>query len=418
MRKLFIFNRIAIGCFFYLTVLSGVCFGQTGWVRLTNQNSTAELTGLWFTSANNGTIVGFDSTILHTTDGGISWLHERNRVPGLNGVNFSDSLHGHIASDETVISTTDGGHSWSVPFDPGAFENIRSVFFSDSATGIAIGDTSIWHFGYIPGIGEASYREYIPGTPRDMSFTADKKYGIISGTGYGFLLTGDSGYTWHPPALPFEGESLNGVAMLKAGSAIGTCYGGAYRRTDNGGETWGDPTVIDSGVDLGAVCFPDPQHGTIVGLQGTIFHTTNGGETWSRQESGTTEPLYAVFFLDDNNGWIVGDHGTILHTTTGGEGAANSVKNAAPTKPIPALIDLLNPSSLRYDVPFDADVQISLFDATGEERIPLIAEHEIQGQYSVRLNRILPNGIYFYRIRALGGDGNLSDQTGKIIILH
>jgi len=408
---------IALLIFFVCPHVS-ILRAQSGWYPV-NGGANLELTGVAFTSPMNGTIIAFDSSIFRTTDGGASWFHERNSVPGLNGVNFSDSLHGHIASYETVISTTDGGASWSVPLVSGVYENIRSVFFSDSATGVAIGDTSIWHFGYIPNIGEVSYREHIFGTPLDMSFTSDKKYGIISGTEYGFLLTSDSGNTWNPPALPFEGETMYGVAMLKAKSAIGLCYGGAYSQTDNGGETWGQPTIIDSGANLNAVCFPDPQHGTIIGGDGAIFHTSDGGGTWSRQESGTTEDLTSIFFLDDNDGWIVGYHGTILHTTTGGDGVVNAVKRSANTVPLPSSQDLINPRSIQYDLPTDAEIHIEIIDATGRDRIPSITAHRSAGHYTISFSSDeFPNGFYFCRLSADIGSENPLTMSWKILLMR
>ena len=392
--------------------------GGATWISQ-NGGTTSNLTGVYFTSVNNGTVVSSDTTILRTTNGGASWYPESNSVPDLMGVNFSDSLHGHIASYETVINTTDGGYSWSVPFVSGVYEDIRSVFFSDSATGIAVGDTSIYHFGYAPGIGEVEYREYIPGTPLDMSFTADKKYGIISGTEYGFLLTSDSGNTWNPPALPFQGETMYGVAMLKAKSAIGLCYGGAYSYTDNGGETWGQPTIIDSGGNLNAVCFPDPQHGTIVGGGGLIFHTSDGGVTWSRQESGTTEDLMSIFFLDDNNGWIVGYHGTILHTTTGGDPSPNSAVSAVSNVPLLSSEDLWNPHFIEYTLPADAEVRIDVFDASGRKRTTVIQEHEHAAHYSIPFDSNgLPDGFYFCRLAADDGGGNPFTMMWKIMVMR
>jgi len=105
------------------------------------------ITGLQFVSANDGWAVGtsYDGEydypqqgwVLHTTDGGRSWV----RVAGLDDslvttVDFSDAQHGWLGGLDGVYATTDGGASW------------QQVAGGDGVWAIAATDPQhVWAFG-------------------------------------------------------------------------------------------------------------------------------------------------------------------------------------------------------------------------------------------------------------------------------
>ncbi len=101
-------------------LLGSSLFAQTTWYEIPTGVS-AELSAIDFPTSSVGYIVGYDSTILKTTDGGQTWSQL-----GLNGivissgdddftdVHFVDENTGFIVSGYTgVWKTVDGAQSWS-----------------------------------------------------------------------------------------------------------------------------------------------------------------------------------------------------------------------------------------------------------------------------------------------------------------
>lgn len=66
-----------------------------------------------------------------------------------------------------------------------------------------------------------------------------------------------------------------------------------------------------------AVDFVDTEYGWACGYGGMILHTKNGGQTWTKQTSGVSS-VNNIDFVNRNVGWGVGDGWVILHTTNGG----------------------------------------------------------------------------------------------------
>ena len=62
-----------------------------------------------------GWAVGEMGTILHTSDGGITWETQTSEITYLmNGIEFADRLEGWICSYGNILHTTDGGKNWEV----------------------------------------------------------------------------------------------------------------------------------------------------------------------------------------------------------------------------------------------------------------------------------------------------------------
>lgn len=73
-----------------------------------------------------------------------------------------------------------------------------------------------------------------------------------------------------------------------------------------------------------------------------------------------------------------------------------------------------NPSTvINYDLPFDGNVSLKIFDMSGKELLTLVNEVKTAGYYSVKFNAAnLSSGVYFYSISA----GNFT-STKKMMLL-
>jgi photosystem II stability/assembly factor-like uncharacterized protein len=238
--------------------------------------------GVSFSDINRGTAVGFNGTILRTTNGGTTWgLQNSGTTVSLRGVWFSDANNGTaVGFSGTILRTTNGGVDW-VMQNSGTTTALRGVVFSDVSNGTVVGD---------------------------------------NGT---ILRTTNGGATWTPQNSGTTGRLLS-VSFI--GPNLGTVTGenGIILRTTNGGTTW-TPQTAGVSAELRSVSFSSINNGMIVGDRWTgsqiacvILNTTNGGSTWTIQENGLTDNLYAVCMPDELTAVAVGYGGTVLRTETGG----------------------------------------------------------------------------------------------------
>lgn len=151
--------------FFYLLGCSKPnALNQQGWFWSNPLPQGNMLNDVFFFNANTGTAVGMGGTILHTIDGGLTWICQSSGITNdLNGVFFVDAKNGIVAGDGIILSTTDGGNTWtsqtsgitngisktiqtttdggktwSYQFS-GTGHSFTSVFFTDSKTGTVVG---------------------------------------------------------------------------------------------------------------------------------------------------------------------------------------------------------------------------------------------------------------------------------------
>jgi hypothetical protein len=89
-----------------------------------------------FADGSNGWAVGGPGGIVHTTNGGGTWIEQNAGTSSyLQDIFFVDASTGWCVGDGgTVRYTTDGGVTWQAQ-SPGTAAEFRSVFFIDAVTG-------------------------------------------------------------------------------------------------------------------------------------------------------------------------------------------------------------------------------------------------------------------------------------------
>jgi photosystem II stability/assembly factor-like uncharacterized protein len=112
------------------------------------------LNDVYFIDNQNGWAVGYNGTILYTTDGGQSWLSQTSGTTNhLKRIQFVDSQDGWAVGDNgTILQTSNGGITWlaeSYETTRSFFswvekrkeitENLNSVHFIDSQNGWVVG---------------------------------------------------------------------------------------------------------------------------------------------------------------------------------------------------------------------------------------------------------------------------------------
>ncbi len=331
-------------------------------------DSMGYLIGESFVDARTGYVTGdglvsfTNVSILKTTDGGSHWVSHMvsDSVRGLRNIHAIDAEHvfavGYSERDTVahgiIVRTTDGGENWTEQGFP-ATDSFNDVFFSDAATGYAVGVSSTYS-------------------------------GIV-------LKTTDGGSRWDPVFAPSDAMILDVVRFLPgtsegivAGERIVTDSGGMQvprpyvGRTTDGGATWteellpGAPewTVLPGGDllshDQAYLCGGS-------GVAGALFRFNDG--TASAEITGRNLPEQLSLFQNYPN----------------------------PFNPT---------TTIRYALPQRSHVTLSVFNTLGQQVAALIDEEIETGYHEVTFTgQALSSGVYFYRLQA--GD---YFQTRKLLL--
>ncbi len=101
--------------------------------------TTADLHGVWFNTPLDGFIVGDNSTILRTTNGGSSWTKQVSPViANFRKVRFVDSDTGFIIGQGYTLKTADKGNTWNAVDNYGN-QTLYGFDWNDSGVVIAVG---------------------------------------------------------------------------------------------------------------------------------------------------------------------------------------------------------------------------------------------------------------------------------------
>ncbi len=287
--------------------------GGASWQPQTAPAGTpAELTGVAFSDASHGWVVGAGGIVLQTSNGGTSWTKQTVQpVTNLLGTVCAGGHAWTIGANGAVFTSTDNGANWKAQVLP-AGTALTGVAFRDAAHG--------WAVGGFDTVENGAWGE------------VDRSASVV-------VNTGDGGATWSLQASPSGARNLEAVSFVDTtrGWAVGHTYDvdeygdetnnrAAVVATDNGGATWTAQTVPSGAEKLTDVDFVDALHGWTVGYSygsdtytSVILVTSDGGTTWTRQtvpsEAG---PLSSVDFADSTHGWVVGGSDSVLMTSNGG----------------------------------------------------------------------------------------------------
>jgi photosystem II stability/assembly factor-like uncharacterized protein len=206
--------------------------------------SKDQLLGVYALSANEAVGVGAFGTLIMTGDGGRTWSKQElkwdvliERIvkdggylePNLNAAFFSSRDNGWIVGEfGLVLHTGDGGKTWSSQRYGSDLPQLYAVKFLDDRRGTAIGQAgSVIHTDD----GGQHWTAVDVSTGRDLhDLSLDGERGVIIGEGV-VLGSGDGGLSWAQLNSGSDGQSFNSVA-LRGGAAIVVGRAGAIRVFD------------------------------------------------------------------------------------------------------------------------------------------------------------------------------------------
>ncbi len=418
-------------------ILSILIFSFTINSQWFQQNSevTVQLNSVFFTDQNTGIAAGDSGKVLRTTDAGTTWNSNTVLSPSISykSIYFYDQNTGYIAGsiiilgtssdiEARIIKTTNGGQSWFSSLIDSNY-TLMSVYFMNPNTGFAAGGYSALGPNSFLKTTNAGINWSLSSLGQrylfDIKFK-DAFTGYV--TAYGFIYKStDMGANWNPfTVIPNVSvyTSMNfidaNLGFMTGGNRPEQDSAGYIYRTVNGGNNWNVVYSDHKGL-LNDVKFVSSNTGFVLGANdyylpytapSRILKTTNSGNNWFIDTVFTDViGLSSIFFTGTLTGYVVGSNGAILKTTTGG----NPIGIVPISKDIPKQFSLsqnypnpFNPvTTIKFDIPKESKVKISVFDILGNEIQTLVNENMRAGEYQVNWDASgYSSGVYFYKLQA------------------
>lgn len=324
---------------FCITLLSSIVIGQTTWYEI-QTGTTKKLSAIDFPSNNVGYIVGEDSTILKTTNGGQTWeslAMNGISISSLNDnftdISFVDENTGFLVSGYSgTYKTTDGAQTWTLI--QGQISNMcfpHTVYpFSSSNFFVAGGgcfegaiidqyNNNQWNYSSLS-INFWNTNELVV----EMSF-ANSNIGLAATQGEYMLRTVDAGVNWDTISTGINGfltsvMMVNNTLCYAGYNEMGSGFG--ILKSVDGGLTWEfDPNLGTSAQFISpnylSVC--SAQNGDVYSGaismntdEGVIFETPDG-IAWSN--TYVDQPINAMTSYGSDITFGVGDSGYLVVNT-------------------------------------------------------------------------------------------------------
>jgi photosystem II stability/assembly factor-like uncharacterized protein len=409
-----------------LLLASSETFSQSTWLR--QQTSyTENLREIFFADSLHGWIAGDSGIIIHTSDGGNSWVTQSrvvddyileiffiNRNTGWAAAWNFDGISQH----SVIYKTTNSGLNWLRTLYPDSLYLINTIYFLNEQKGfigcVNNGNGVIYYtdnggLNWRPANFDSNFVSTFP--VRTIKFK-DLNTGFAAG-GY-FDVSGvvwrttDGGYNWN--SQPVGNEPLNcinfpaeNVILISGGdfefgvsSALSYDNGGSFEYNANG----------FFGIGYSA-SFRTPSEGWIAtGYSQSLLLTVDTGKTYTLVPAPDSSSLYAITFPNSYSGWAVGNYGAIYKFYVSSTGIKN-ISGNIPDDYLTAGNNYPNPfnpsTNIDFTISEKAKITFRIYDISGREIS--ISDRGVlnPGKYSQKLNlQEFSSGVYFVKVEASG----------------
>jgi photosystem II stability/assembly factor-like uncharacterized protein len=427
--------------FLYLSMMLLACIvspAQGTWEKI-NIPTHHYLKSVYFTDSLYGWVAGDSGTILHTTDGGVSWLmqdcHSFNEVVDVFFLNrnlgWASALNYNTPPYGTVLlKTSNGGDDW-VEY-PYPVENIfiSCIFFRDSLTGWiggtphALAKTVNGGLDWQEAMVDTSVLAFFP--VLSIQFYNDR-YGYASGGMFDIAgviwRTSDGGSMWYAidaseaPADEVHGLHIfDSLSVMGAGGDPDFGYGVGMIRTSDGGLHWTYDELDIQGNAYDIDFRNNTEVWAPLGPKQKFIYSLDTGNTWNWITTPDSTAIYDVIFPDSLHGFAVGQKGAMLKYRPRIVPSVPSISAfyegfmLSQNYPNPFRIS----TKFKFYVPppgknnhlihdqSDVFLEIGVYNMLGKEEATLTGSNTLTGWHEMEfVTGDLPAGIYFYQLRLI-----------------
>lgn len=306
---------LCAGCGGYLPTLS-----NNPWEVLSVPTDSF-LSDISFINDQHGWLVGSQSALLETMDGGKTWspksldLDEQNYR--FTSVSFAGDEGWVTGQPAILLHTVDGGQSWSrIPLSsklPGTPNTVLALKPHSAEMTTDIGAIYRTTDG---GKNWKALVEEAVGVVRNIERSPDGKYIAVSAKG-NFYSTWEPGQEAWTPHNRNSSRRVQNMGFGQDGRLWMLARGGQvqFSKPDDL-EEW-DQTVspeFSTSWGLLDLAYRTPNEIWVSGGSGNLLCSFDGGKTWQKDKDVEEVPsnLYKIIFLNPNQGFIIGQRGTLL----------------------------------------------------------------------------------------------------------
>ncbi|MBD2461970.1 photosynthesis system II assembly factor Ycf48 [Oscillatoria sp. FACHB-1407] len=271
---------------------------------------------------NHGWLVGKDSTLLETFDGGKSWelrrLDLEDELPyTFTSVSFSGE-EGWVAGQPSILlHTLDGGQSWSrVPLSeqlPGSPSTVVALAPKKAEMTTNIG--AIYQTADGGKTWQALVQEAV-GVVRTIARSPKGGYVAVSSRGnfYSTWLPGQAAWEQHNRT---SSRRLQSMGFSPDGDLWLLARGGSLQLSAPGSlDQWQDSVTPEFATSWGLLdlAYRTPNEIWVAGGSANLLRSEDGGQTWQKDKAVEDVPsnFYKVVFISPEQGFVLGQGGTLL----------------------------------------------------------------------------------------------------------
>jgi photosystem II stability/assembly factor-like uncharacterized protein len=306
---------LCVGCGGYLPAIT-----DNPWQVITLPTDANPLDISFTDNPQHGWLVGTNSTLMETLDGGSTWeprTLELDQAYRLTSVSFLGDEGWIVGQPSILLHTTDGGKSWSrVPLSeklPGAPNTIVALgpLSAEMATSVgAIYQTTDGGRNWKAMVEEAV------GVVRNISRSPDGRYVAVSSRG-NFYSTWEPGQSAWEPHNRNSSRRVQNMGFTADGRLWMLARGGQIQFTEQeNAEEWRDPINPEFATSWGLLdlAYRTPEEVWVAGGSGNLLRSLDGGLTWEKDTAVEDVPsnFYKILFFGSDQGFVLGQKGILL----------------------------------------------------------------------------------------------------------
>lgn len=217
-----VLTGISNNLFYYANLPSGQFItGSNGLIMKATSNTSFEILNTGVTNSINSIIrigfggvkdiaVGSDGLILHSVNNGLNWTVKTSGVPdNLNHIILRGRNLWICGDNGKILKSTNSSTSWNV-LNTGTTNNIKSIYFSDTLKGFAVGSTGLFIKTTDGGTSWSGINLSTNVNLNNIIFSGDMGY--ISGDNGSIYRTTDLGNTW-TKEICNSNQNITGVLL-------------------------------------------------------------------------------------------------------------------------------------------------------------------------------------------------------------
>jgi photosystem II stability/assembly factor-like uncharacterized protein len=266
--------------------------------------------------------VGEYGNVILSDDDGATWRQAKS-VPTsvtLTSVHFADAKRGWAVGHDTfIMHTSDGGETWVKQFGGGESDNaLLSVFFKEGGEqGWAVGAFNYTVETKDGGKTWVERKTLMPPPATPPAPVAEPAEGTIDPTAPKKTVPGAGPDDPYAAATGDENHLNHMFAGPDASTIFLAAEAGAIYRSLDGGVTWEKILTGYAGSFWGGLTATD---GTsyVVGMRGNVWHSTDKGASWTKLDTaGADQSIASGIQLADGSFVFVGLGGQVLYSSDG-----------------------------------------------------------------------------------------------------